>query len=348
MERAGREPLRAAVIGVGAMGRQHARVCDEMDSVNLVGVVDPDAAMRGQVAARYHTRGFADHDSLLEAEEIDFAIVAVPTRGHFSVASVLIDRGIHVLVEKPLASRPSQARVLIDQARVRGVKLGVGHVERFNPAIMALKEYLSRGELGRIFQISVQRISGFPPRVEDVGVVLDLATHDLDVMRHLTGAEVTRVSAEIGRELDRPQEDMLCGLLRFDNGVIGLLNVNWLSPTKIRELAVNGERGMFVVNYLTQDLYFYENGFQDSNWESLQVFRGVAEGRMIRYPIIRREPLLVELESFVRSIVEDEPFPVTGEDGLWAIILAQHLVQAGQQGSSVGLKGACLEGIRES
>jgi UDP-N-acetylglucosamine 3-dehydrogenase len=339
----GTGPLRAAVIGVGAMGRNHARICDEMDGVALVGVVDRDPVVRSQVAARCHTRSFADYESLLEAEDIDFAVVAVPTQEHFPTASALIEHGVHVLVEKPLAPGTEAGCALIEQARARGVKLGVGHVERFNPAVMALKERLDKGELGRIFQISVQRISGFPPRVEDVGVVLDLATHDLDVMRHLTGAEVTRVSAEISRELDRPLEDMLCGLLRFDNGVIGQLNVNWLSPTKIRELAVTGERGMFVVNYLTQDLYFYENSFQDGDWESLQVFRGVAEGRMIRYPINRREPLQVELESFVRAVVDNEPFPVSGEDGLWAVTLAQHLVEAGLQGTSVCPKDTCIE-----
>lgn len=209
---------------------------------------------------------------------------------------------------------------------------------------MALKGHLDWGELGRIFQVSVQRMSGFSPRVRDVGVVLDLATHDLDVMRHLTGAEVTRVSAEISRELDRPHEDMLSGLLRFDNGVIGLLNVNWLSPTKVRELTVHGERGMFVVNYLTQDLSFYENSYRDGDWESLQVFRGVAEGRMIRYPIARREPLQVELESFVRSIAHDEPFPVSGEDGLEAVLLAQRLVTAGQLNKGARLEDTCSEG----
>ena len=154
----------------------------------------------------------------------------------------------------------------------------------------------------------------------------------------LTGAEVKRVSAEITRELGGPQEDMLCGLLRFQDGIIGLLNVNWLSPTKIRQLTVSGERGMFVVNYLTQDLHFYEHGYQDSNWESLQVFRGVAEGRMIRYPIIRREPLQVEIDCFVQSIVEDQPFPVSGEDGLRAISLAQYLIQAGKLGTSIRLE----------
>ena len=181
-----------------------------------------------------------------------------------------------------------------------------------------------------------------------MGVILDLATHDLDVMRHLTGTEVTRVSAETTRELGGPQEDMLCGLLRFEGGVIGLLNINWLSPTKIRELTVSGERGMFVVNYLTQDLYFYENGYRDGDWESLQVFRGVAEGRMIRYPIVRREPLQVELESFAASILEGRPFPVTGEDGLKAITLAQHLVQAGQRGESLNLVAPGREAVGTS
>jgi predicted dehydrogenase len=122
--------------------------------------------------------------------------------------------------------------------------------------------------------------------------------------------------------------------MRFESGVIGMLNVNCLSPTKIRELTVNGERGMFVVNYLTQDLYLYENGYTEGNWESLQVFRGVAEGRMIRFPICRREPLQVELQSFVDAVLYDDPYPVSGEDGLEALRLAQHLVKAGQQGMS--------------
>jgi predicted dehydrogenase len=319
------------------MGRHHARICAEMDSVSLVGVVDPDPAIRAQVAARYYTESFADHHSLLKNQIPDIAVVAVPTRWHYPIASSLLEHGVHVLIEKPIASTAEEGWALIALARRLGLRLGVGHVERFNPAITALKQHLDRGALGRIFQISVRRISGFPPRMQDVGVALDLATHDLDVMRHLTGVEVARVSAEISRRLDRPQEDMLCGLLRFENGVVGLLEVNWLSPTKIRELVVNGERGMFVVNYLTQDLYFYENSFVDDDWESLQVFRGVAEGRMIRYPITRREPLQVEIESFVRAVRNGESFAVSGEDGLQALMLAQRLVEAGQQKQSLSL-----------
>lgn len=329
--------LRAAVIGTGAMGRHHARVYSDMDGVKLVGVADLDPYTQAQVADRHHVSGFADHLAMLNATKPDLVSLAVPTMLHYPIASELIERGIHVLVEKPFTLTMEEGRSLLKQAKARGVVLGVGHIERFNPAVIALKERLDQGEIGRIFQISVRRISGFPPRVKDVGVVLDLATHDLDVMRNLTGAQVTRVSAEISQQLDRPQEDILCGILRFDDGVIGLLNVNWLSPTKIRELSVNGQRGMFVVNYLTQDLILYENGCEDCSWESLQMFRGVAEGRMIRYPIGWREPLRVELEAFVRAVQGHEPFPVTGQDGLAAIELARHLVEAGQSGTSICL-----------
>lgn len=330
-------PLRAAVIGIGAMGKHHARVYSDMDGVKLVGVADLDPHTQARVAERHHVSGFTDHLAMLKAKKPDLVSVAVPTKLHYPIASELIERGIHVLVEKPFTLTMEEGHSLIEQASARGVVLGVGHIERFNPAVIALKERLDQGELGRIFQISVRRISGFPPRIKDVGVVLDLATHDLDVMRNLTGAKVTRVSAEISQQLDRPQEDILCGVLRFDDGVIGLLNVNWLSPTKIRELSVNGERGMFVVNYLTQDLILYENGCEDCSWESLQVFRGVAEGRMIRYPIGWREPLRLELESFVRAVQGHEPFPVSGKDGLAAIELARHLVQAGVNGDSICL-----------
>ena len=327
--------LRAAVIGVGAMGKHHARVYSELENVELVGVADPDPSVRDLVAARCHTRGYVDYRKLVEVEKPEVVSLVVPTCYHYAIARDLVERGVHVLVEKPITDTIEEGRALVRQAEARGVKLGVGHIERFNPAVIALKERLDRGELGAPFQVSVRRIGGFPPRVRDVGVVLDLATHDLDVMRYLIGGRVVRVSAEIARESNDSRADILCGLLRFDNGVIGLLDVNWVSPTKIRSLTVNGQCGMFVVNYLTQDLEFYENANADSTWESLQVFRGVAEGRMIRYPISRREPLSLELQAFARSVSHDEPFPVGGGDGLQALMLAMCLVQAGQENRSI-------------
>jgi UDP-N-acetylglucosamine 3-dehydrogenase len=334
------ERLRAAVIGVGARGRNHVRLCVELETVSLVGVADPDPTARGPVASRHHVQGFANYRRLVEAEKPDFALLAVPAQWQVPIALDLIERGIHVLLETPIAMTAEEGRTLTDRARACGVTLGVGYVERFNPAMTALKKRIQRGELGRIFQINVCRIGGFHPRVRDLGIVLDRAIHDLYVMQYLAGANVMRVSAELGHELNRPQEDMLCGLLRFGNGIVGLLNVNWLSPTQSHELIVCGQRGMLVANFLTQELCYYENSLGDRSWNHPPGFRGVAEGRMIRYPISPRDPWRAQLEAFVHSILHDKPFPVGGEEGLRAIRLAERLVEAGHQGRSLNLDPA--------
>ena len=137
--------------------------------------------------------------------------------------------------------------------------LTVGHIERFNPAIRELRRRLEAGELGRIFQISATRLGPFPARIRDVGVVVDLAPHDLDVMRFLVRAEPVRIYAETERRIHTEHEDLFNGTVRFANGVLGVLNINWVTPTKRRVLTVTGERGMYVADYISQDLVFYAN-----------------------------------------------------------------------------------------
>ncbi len=322
--------LRAAVIGVGAMGRHHARVYTEIEGVRLVAVADPDEAACAPLAHRYAIRAYTDFREMLDRERPELVSVAVPTQAHYEVAQATIERGIPLLIEKPIAASVEEGQCLIEMARTASVPLGVGHIERFNPAIIALKEHLDRGELGRVFQMSVRRIGPFPTRIMDVGVAVDLATHDLDILCYLTGAEVVRVTAEIGRQLHTQHEDLLCALLRFDNGVVGLLHINWLSPTKVRELVVNGEGGMFVVDYLTQELTLFKNRPNGADWETLRLFTGVSEGDMVRYHVPRQEPLRLELETFVRCVSHNEPFPVRGEDGLRALALAHRLLSAAQ------------------
>jgi predicted dehydrogenase len=192
-----------------------------------------------------------------------------------------------------------------------------------------LKRRLEKGELGRIFEIAARRKGPFPVRVRDVGVVLDLAAHDLDVMWYLTGAEVTRVYAETAQRVHESREDMLSGLLRFSDSTVGVLDINWLTPTKIRELSVIGERGMFQVNYLTQDLFFYENADADEVWDHLSILRGVGEGRMIRHVVAKREPLRTELEAFLATVRGANMPTVSAEDGLRALRQAQAIVQSG-------------------
>jgi len=210
-------------------------------------------------------------------------------------------------------------------------------VERFNPAVVELKRRLQQGELGRIFEIVARRKGPFPRRIRDVGVVIDLAAHDLDIMWYLTNAEVTRVYAETAQRVHESREDMLSGLLRFADDTVGVLDINWLTPTKIRELSVIGERGMFQVNYVTQDLFFFENAEAGEGWDTLSILRGVAEGRMIRHMVEKKEPLRTEIESFIATVRGEDVPIVNGEDGLRALRLAQAIVQSGLENRPIDM-----------
>jgi predicted dehydrogenase len=321
--------VRAAVIGAGSMGANHARVYSELDDVDLVGVADPNAAAAAAVSRRYHTKAYSDGTQLLAVANPDVASVTVPTRLHEAVALEAIDSGVHVLVEKPLAPTIEAAVRIIEAAARRGVKLAVGHIERFNPAVMEIGQRLRRQELGRLFQVHARRLSPFPNRIDDVGVILDLATHDIDVMRHLLASEVDRVFAEVERKVHATQEDLVTAVMRFSNGVIGLLDVNWLTPTKVRQLAILGEQGMYLADYLTQDLYWYQNTEVSGGWETLNVFRGAREGDMVKIRLDKKEPLRLELESFVAAVRADREPLVTGRDGLAAIAIGDMLRYSG-------------------
>lgn len=328
-------PLRAAVLGVGAMGRNHVRVYADLDDVRLVGVADANAAAAERVGHVYRTASYDDHRHLLAAERPDLVSVVVPTRLHAPVVRDALEAGAHVLVEKPIAFSGAEAREMIERARDLGRTLMVGHVERFNPAVRELKRRLELGELGKVYQIHARRLGPFPARIRDVGVVIDLATHDLDVMRYLLGAEVRRLQVETEQRIHTDYEDLLSGLLKFDNGTIGVLDINWLTPTKVREISVTGERGMFVANYLTQDLYFYENDYAAASWDAFRAAASVTEGNMTRLRIDKREPLRVELESFVAAVRHGLPPIVSGEDGLAALALAERIVELGRANAAL-------------
>lgn len=321
--------LRAGVIGVGSMGRNHARVYAGMEDVDLVAVSDTHPETAQRVGSMYRCEAYTDYREMLDRERLDLVSIVVPTADHFAVASHVIDKGVSILIEKPIAATIEQGKALIDAARRAGVVLTVGHIERFNPAIIALKQQIVDHELGQIFQIAARRVGPFPARIMDVGVVIDLATHEMDILSYLIESPIARMQVELHRHIHQSHEDMLSAILRFESGVIGSLDINWLTPTKIRELTVIGERGMFVANYLTQDLTFYENDLcQNKQWQELARM-GVTEGRIIRQKVQRREPLFEELRSFCEAVRGDHPPLVCGEDGLRALALANELVREG-------------------
>jgi predicted dehydrogenase len=321
--------IRVAVVGVGVMGKNHVRIYQEIAGVELVAVVDENQTVAEEVGRTFRVPAYSNYLKMIKHKHPDVISAAVPTSAHHSVVKELLEAGCHVLVEKPIANTAEEAEAMIRLAKQMGRVLMVGHIERFNPAVVELKRRLDSGELGRVYQIYARRLGPFPPRIRDVGVVTDLATHDLDIMRYLIGSEVIRVFAEAKRELHVTHEDLFAGVLRFENGMIGLLEINWLTPTKMRELFVTGEKGMFRVDYISQDLFFYQNAAKSrNNWTAADLMHGVSVGNMIQYAIQKKEPLRAELEAFIACIQEKEHHCSNGQDALVALTLAKTLVDS--------------------
>jgi predicted dehydrogenase len=324
------EGYRAIVAGLGRMGSYHLRVLSMLPGVRVVAIADPSEERRADALRVYGgIPAFDELSGALADVEADFVCLATPVDRLPELARLVLDSGLSVLVEKPMAPTEDDALAMLQLAESRGLLMSVGHVERFNPAVMLLKEKLDEGQAGEIFQIHARRLSPFPLRDSMLGVSLDLATHDLDIMRYLTGSEVDRVFAEVARREHQQAEDLICASLRMEDGATGLLEVNWMTPAKVRELTVTGERGMFVVNYLTQDLFFYENPRTTIQWESLSVVRGTGEGNMVRYALERREPLRVQWEAFIGALEDPTRTTITGWDGIAAMSTARAIQQSG-------------------
>lgn len=329
-------PLRGAVLGLGMMGRHHARLLQTGPRVTFAGAVDPGGDAHGAV----HDQAlvFADLDALLAVRAPDFAIVAVPTDDHLPAVRALAAAGVHVLVEKPLAATEAQAREIIAIVQAAGVHAAVGHVERCNPALLELRRRVQAGELGEIFLIATERVGPFPARIRDVGVVKDLGTHDLDLVRWIGGAPVARVAAETQHRMGRDHEDLVLATGRLTSDVAFNCVVDWLSPTKVRRTRVLGERGMLVADTLTADLTLYANGDVASSWDATRALRGVSEGDMTRFALSRREPLLVEHEAFCDLLAGIEnPGVVTLEEGLETVLAAEAVLEAAASGSTVAM-----------
>ena len=327
--------VRVGVAGLGAMGRHHVRVLSEMPEADLVAVADPDPESRARVERERPVTAYPSSPEMLERVDLDAVVVAVPTVLHEETAIMAMDAGLHTLVEKPLAaSIEGVANVL--RHRRAGQVATVGHIERYNPAVMKLSELLASGELGRIFQVRARRTGPLPIRIQDVGVVTDLATHDLDMMNYLVPGHVDTVFAHTAQRVHSLQEDLVTALLTFDSNVIGLLDTNWLTPVKIRELTVVGDAGMYRLDFINQDVFFYENS-ANPYWNGRNGRAGISEGNMIRYQINRKEPLRVELETLVGVINGDLPEEslVSLEDGAVAVSLAEAVLESAAKGVPV-------------
>jgi len=323
--------LRAGLVGLGAMGRHHARVLREIDGVELVAVADPGGDP-WRVAGPLEV--LPDVEALVAAG-IDMAVVATPTVHHEPVALALAEAGVHTLVEKPVAADSAGGRRILEAFTSRGLVGAVGHIERFNPAIQEIRRRIAAGQVGEVYQITTRRQGPFPARIADVGVVKDLATHDIDLTAWVAQSRYARVSAQVAHQSGRSHEDMVLVTGRLENGIMVHHTVNWLSPMKERLTVVTGELGTIIGDTQTGDVTFYANGTVRTEWDSLAAFRGVSEGDVTRYAIVKREPLRVELEAFRDAVLGLEDRTVSLAEGLATLEVAEHILASAAAGGEL-------------
>lgn len=311
--------IKVGVIGAGIMGKHHARVYSEIPFANLVGVADLNEEKTKEVAREFKTQAFTDFEELL-AKDLDAVSIAVPTSLHKDVALRVADYGVDMIIEKPIADSVENARRIVKAARKNDVKVTVGHIERFNPAVLKLKELIRKGELGSIIAISCKRVGPYSPRIRDVGIIIDLAVHEIDTISFLYGMRADSVYAVAG-SIFHNWEDYASLLIRFYPDKVGLIDTNWLTPSKMRVLNAVGTKGVANLNYLEQ---------------SLEVAR---VGKKVSVNVERREPLRNELEAFLNCVMTDnEPEP-SAEDGLYVLSVAISAIKSYKSGLPVEIGG---------
>lgn len=316
--------LRVAIIGLGMMGANHARVLSNLEGVELVAVADPQGDAQ-KVLPQIEILKSVDEVIKLG---VDYCVISAPTAFHEEIALQLIANKIHFLVEKPIADSYASAVKIRDAAKSANIIGAVGHIERFNSALQEARKRVLAGELGTIYQVATRRQGPFPSRISDVGVVKDLATHDIDLTSWITGKKYLQVSANAAFRSGREHEDLISvsGLLE-DSIVVSHL-VNWLSPLKERKIIITGEKGTFVADTLRADLTFYENGKIEISQSELAHFRGVTQGDVHILAFEKPEPLVVEHQNFRDAMLGKKSSIVTLEEGATTVKIADSIIES--------------------
>lgn len=293
--------VRIGVVGVGEMGQHHVRVYSDREDADLVGIADVNEERVKEIAEQYKTKAFTDYKDLLK-EDLDAVSIAVPTILHKKVALEFCREGINCLIEKPIAINIEDAKEIIREAEKNNVKLAIGHIGRFNPAVTKLKEIIEKEVLGKMLLISTRRVGPFVPRLKDVGIIVDLATHDIDVVRYLVGKEAVNIFAKSGG-IKNKKGDHAIVILDFGD-VSASIEVNWFTPHKVRSLVATGTEGIAYLDYLKQEVEIY-----NSDWKMIP-------------KIERKEPLKVELEHFLECLKNNKEPLVSGYEGLKVLEIA--------------------------
>lgn len=318
--------INVAVIGAGNMGKNHVRIYAELEEANLVAIADKNKS-RKKLAEKFSCRFYEDYREMVEKESINAVSIALPTSLHKEASIFCLEKSLHVLVEKPIASSVKEAREIINAAEKNNRVLMVGHIERFNPAVMELKKIIKENKLGEIISLSARRVGIFPPQIKDANVILDLAIHDIDVFNYLLEKAPERVYAEAEKALNSKREDHAFIMLSYGK-VLGFIQVNWITPVKIRELAVTGKKGYAEIDYIMQSIRIYRAIYEreyDSFGDFVLKF-GKAEKEEIE--IEKKEPLKIELRHFIECIERGRKPISSGEDAMKALEIAENIMKA--------------------
>jgi len=312
--------LKAAVIGIGNMGRFHAKNYFELNETELVAIADLDRKKGEKTAKELNCRFYSDYKKLAEKEKPDLVSIAVPTKSHKEVAIFFIEKGINAIVEKPIAGTIEEAEAIIRAAEKSGAKLTIGHIERFNPAVTKLKQLMKSGKLGEINSIIVRRVGIYPPQIKDANVIIDLAVHDIDIINHLLERLPDKVDANSGKSITENKKDYADIFMKYGK-TSALVQVNWITPVKIRKMNITGSKGYAEMDYLTQEIALFESNCNiEAN--SFKDFVVKFAPNMKKVKIEKEQPLKKELVSFIKTIKENKEPVVTTKQALDALKIA--------------------------
>lgn len=313
--------IKAAVVGVGNMGQSHARTYYYLNEADLVAVCDINKKRADEVAAKYNTKAFSDYKEMLNSfPRLDVVSIAVPTKFHQEVACFFLKNGINVLLEKPIADSLEKAKEIIKMARVNRAKLTVGHTERFNPAVIKLKEIIEEGKLGKILSIIARRVGVFPPNIKDANVFFDLAVHDIDIINFLLNRKPDKIYKHSAKFHTKTNEDAGEIFLLYGDSA-AFIQVNWVTPVKIRTLAVTGTKGYAELDYISQKLTLHKAKVE-KKIDDFTEFLRFSKPNSFSVKIKKEEPLKLEIKSFIECIKNNTKPKVTGEDALNALQIA--------------------------
>jgi UDP-N-acetylglucosamine 3-dehydrogenase len=311
--------LKIGVIGIGSMGKNHTRVCAELPNIELVGLADLDKITLQKISQRFDVSAFTNYKELIQ--KVDAIIIATPTSTHYKIAMDCLNQGKNILLEKPICEDVKKAEELVKKAKKERLVLSIGHIERHNPAVQFAKENLKLNKLGELITLTSKRVSVFTGRISDVGVIYDSGIHDIDVMRYLAG-EVTSVYARAGNFNKKiTHEDYANIVLNFKNGVCGVIEVNWLTPVKIRKLFLTCSEFFVEVDYIDQSVTMSSSSF--NKIDEMNLFNIPIQYNINSISLEKKEPLRNEIIDFIKAVEHKSKPLVTGEDGLQALKIAE-------------------------